>query len=583
MMLKSGIFLVLVILSVVCCHGVRSGLGFDTPMDYLDYNITYTNDTINFTPEVNFLLYQYHDGVPHSYYVPDGYWRSKHYIPEHLHPRPLFAKRSILDRTLTKYGLNLYDGSTWEIGLALEGEHEVQIAYESLILYQASSGCDNSVGGLCDLKGDGSTFLYGKNQVPGSSLKQVPMPGNGNATVSGSYFFRMISNTYITEDPLIGSYSPAFMYPKICPSCDPWNTFGVIVWDDWKPITGENVWGTMIGPIQRYYLYKNGTMPMWNSFAEAPAPVQLALSILPALMALQSDPGSLYHCPSGSDIIPPDSNEGQNVSNENNASGLAAISILLEVLKNNTINYQSSDLSPYITDLTNLQSGLINWFKQYGLAPPIPDTGFQVFYQGGHVNFTGGTYYPVPIDSYGGFAVDCQTWVTAVLGVDFVDNTLGSPGTAYNIWQQTKKYSAHYGKDGSLAGVGYTIHPLHDIWSAEWSFGAVLMTRVLSYQYSQMSCANCQQYASDLLADAQSMYDNLIKPISEGGLHAEITVPGVEKKMAGFLYCNQRYSIPWGWYANPLPSICSTSWYIFMNNDYNPFVLGGGQMAPLQF
>ena len=38
------------------------------------------------------------------------------------------------------------------------------------------------------------------------------------------------------------------------------------------------------------------------------------------MMAMQSAPGSLYHCPGGSDIYPKDGTEAENVSNENNFS-----------------------------------------------------------------------------------------------------------------------------------------------------------------------------------------------------------------------------------------------------------------------
>src|SRR5262249_8326489 len=41
------------------------------------------------------------------------------------------------------------------------------------------------------------------------------------------------------------------------------------------------------------------------------------------------------------------------------------------------------------------------------------------------------------------------------------------------------------------------------------------------------------------------------------------------------LYASQRYNIPFGWYANPIPSTTSTSWTIFLHYDYNPFQLGG--------
>jgi len=373
----------------------------------------------------------------------------------------------------------------------------------------------------------------------------------------------MISAFYDTMDPLIGQYANSFVYPVPCASCDSWNTYGVIVWDDWKPITGENVWGAIIGPLQTLYIMKNATLPMWTSYATAPTQIQLGVSIIPSLVALQSPEGSLYHCPGGSDIIPPDPDESSNVSNENDVSSLAAITMLLDVLQNNTQNWQSSDLSTYINDLSNLQSGLKSWFLKWAMAPPVNATGNRVFYQGGHVPFSGG-FNPVPIDSYGGFAVDCQTWVSAVLGVNFIDTQITTvSGTAYNIWQQTKNFSAHYASDGSIAGVGYTIDPLHEIWSAEWSWGAILMTRVLSIQYNALGLS---QYATSLQTDSETMTQNLQRRVSEGGMISD---------SGGYLYCNHRYKIPWGWYANAIPSICSTAWSIMNDHLFDPFVLGG--------
>lgn len=66
---------------------------------------------------------------------------------------------------------------------------------------------------------------------------------------------------------------------------------------------------------------REGTsMAPFATFAAAPSEVQLAISILPALKALQSPLGALYHCPKGSELFPPDPQEGTNVSNENNFS-----------------------------------------------------------------------------------------------------------------------------------------------------------------------------------------------------------------------------------------------------------------------
>jgi len=271
-----------------------------------------TNGTIHWLPEVHFLLHQF-TGMPHSYLVPDNYWRSEAYLAPGMHPVPLDSQVAIEDRVCTKFGLNLYDGATWEIGLSLQGEVELPRVYERTILYSCSTGTNTNVGGLADIKADSSLFLYGKNQTPGSALKAMPMIGNysnpnqgGGKTIPGAFYFRMISQAYITEDPLIGSYARAFVYPDPNSSGPSWNTDGVIIWNDWKPITGENVWATMIGPLQNLYITFNGSIPMFPDYKHAPAQVQLGLSVLPALMALQSPMGSLYHCPKGTQMYPPD-------------------------------------------------------------------------------------------------------------------------------------------------------------------------------------------------------------------------------------------------------------------------------------
>jgi len=262
------------------------------------------------------------------------------------------------------------------------------------------------------------------------------------------------------------------------------------------------------------------------------------------------------------DIDPPDPDEGANVSNENNISGFAAISMLMVVLQNNTINAGGSEFGTAINDLKTLQTGLVSWFTNYALAP-VNGTQARIFYQGGHVN--NGAFNPAAINEYGGFAVDCQTWVSAVLGAQFIDNTIaGSVGTAYNIWQQTKEWAGYFMEDGSIGGVGYTKDPLHKIWTAEWTFGAILMTRNLAYDYNQMGQS---QYATSLLADSNMMASNLQLSTKDGGMYDE--------ENAAFLYCNHRYKIPWGWYANPIPALCSSAWGIMNAVQFDPFILGG--------
>jgi hypothetical protein len=42
-----------------------------------------------------------------------------------------------------------------------------------------------------------------------------------------------------------------------------------------------------------------------------------------------------------------------------------------------------------------------------------------------------------------------------------------------------------------------------------------------------------------------------------------------------YVYASRRYAIPFGWYANPLPSTCATAWVIMLAAGFDPFGYGG--------
>lgn len=42
-----------------------------------------------------------------------------------------------------------------------------------------------------------------------------------------------------------------------------------------------------------------------------------------------------------------------------------------------------------------------------------------------------------------------------------------------------------------------------------------------------------------------------------------------------YLYASRRYRIPFGWYANPIPSTASTAWVILIADEYDPFGYAG--------
>jgi hypothetical protein len=555
-------------------------------------------------------------GIPRSYndILPNGdsYWSTQTYLSvgafdESGNSTQLDSMIGIQERTLTRFGLNLYDAAVWQIALSLWWLHDVSFIYENNILYTSTTGpagtTNGNPGGITNIRADSSDFLYGPNKIPGNSLKTVTYPGNVTHFPSengkpgtpikkgpGAAFYRMIGPKYTMTDPMNGPYGNAWKYPwPNYDSTTTWNTFGIIHFNDWKPITGENVWATMLGPLQSLGLATNNNLtnttcgnyfrrPLkwcdWTTFDMTPPFVQFGISILPALLALQQeDVGTLFHCPWGSKIFPPDPNEGENLSNENNFSSYASLDTLFQVLTNYTKSSSDATLTWALTSVTTLRTGLDKWFDAETILSPkgqLPN-GEQVVPQGGHYNSSG--YFPVPIDTTGGLAVDCQTWGMTVMGQPRLDKNFGSR-TAYNIWQVAKKYAGYY-KGTTLAGVGYTdlansngSIPVNTIWSAEWTFGAINMAQVLAQAYTD---AGDSAAATDFMNDANSMYNEVVKPWPQG-----LRFPD-----GSYVYANKRFFIPWGWFSNPISALCSTAWSVLQARNFDPFHWGGGNKPPL--
>jgi hypothetical protein len=281
----------------------------------------------------------------------------------------------------------------------------------------------------------------------------------------------------------------------------------------------------------------------------------------------------MYHCPEGTKMFPPDEDEATNVSNENNFSAYAAYKALQFILMN---FYKGGDsvLDQALSNVKELISGLDNWFSKYLL--PVKIVGENVISQGGHVSFDG-RYIPQGGDQ--AFAVDCQTWGLLVLGAKKFDQFYSSTTTAYNLWQTTKKLAGYYIKD-QIAGVGYTVPSYNtttnmtmknEIWSGEWTWGAIFMVLRIAQEYREMGKAD---WANDLMQDAASMVklmNTSVIPCDDGVWCAG----GLVQVDGSYLYANRRFFIPWGWYANPIGATSSTGWAVLYDFMYNPFQLGG--------
>jgi hypothetical protein len=601
----------------------RQGTG---PHDVLDMskstmNPHMANKSTPYPKNVLWLLNIFESGygIPRSYndILPNGdvYWATQTYLSvgafnEYGNPTELDSMIGIQERTLTRFGLNLYDAATWMIALSLWQLHDVAYVYEENVLYTGTTGPggtkNGGPGGLTNIRADNAGFQYGPQRVLGSDLPTIHYPGNvthfpdakkggggkaGKPTKKGpgSFFYRMIGPYYIMTDPMNGHYGNAWKFPwPNYDSTTSWNTFGEIHFNDWKPITGENVWGSMLGPIQSLGLKTDNNLTAqicgnefrypqvhcdWMKFDTIPPSIQLGMSILPALQALQDESGTLFHCPWGSKIFPPDPDEGANLSNENNFSGYASIDTFYWAVTNYSKGSSSSELKMALTAATRLRAGLKKWFKNpkiLSATGQLPNSE-QVVPQGGHLNSSG--YHPVAIDTVGGLAMDCQTWGLAVMTRPEFDGLWGH-GKAYKVWKTAVKYAGYY-KGSVLAGIGYTdlanangSVPVNDIWSAEWTFGAINMCQLVGQSYIDNGDVAMGQ---DMIADAQAMYDQVTLPWPDG-----LRFPD-----GSYVYANKRFFIPWGWFSNPISATCSTAWSVMMARNFDPFHYGGGNKPVL--
>jgi len=490
-----------------------------------------------------------------SYYVPDTYFAN---IPQDQRPHdytkpmnvPACNNMSIPPENLNAYefqteqflsstGLNLYDGAVWSIATTLLGQPDVVKTYQSDVLLahhtlqlgdiKADAACkgimadkqcsDPEETGVCG-------FCYGVDS------KTIP-------TIN-TYFFRMVSDFWSYEGTLDAR----------CPTLGKTWT-----WSDWRPVTGENAWANLLGPLQVAYLNAKGNV---NQISDDSVELTLATNIIPAIQAMViPDIGSgatpVFYAPYNTfDVY--NSNIGATVSIENNASLLAGLKALLYILKNK----QTTKYANLIPVVQNLVTGITNFLK-LAYEPSV-----NYFRQGGTYNHNTKTWdwgSGVPL-----FAVDCQTWVISVLGAPLIDSWFGS-GTTFSVWSTTKALGGYLYNtfSGRVQGVGFANNSGVNVLSGEWSLGAVNMANILIKQYADNS-----NFTTSLQRDVSDIRFSV-----ENRLTSNVNYKNGTSTTA-VNYSNIRYFIPFGWWANPIPSMASTGWAVLVDKGYNPFVLGGG-------
>jgi hypothetical protein len=329
---------------------------------------------------------------------------------------------------------------------------------------------------------------------------------------SAAFFFRIIADRYTQPDPM-GGATRHENFPNQA----------VLHHEDWKPVMGEQAWAAVLGPLHSERLLIPAGIPA-SSQAE-----ELAASLLPAFETLMSPIGAVYHVPHGTH-----GKSGYEISTENNLSLLAAVRMLHKSLSAQG-RRQAAERAAWI------MNGLQSYFRGHAF-----DRSEGIFIQGGH--YLEGRFIPASV-----FAADCQTWGIAALGPDWIDREFGE-GAARKVWQTTRRRSGTFDAWGNLEGIGFTDQ--EDVISIEWTAGAILACRMLAAHYAKTRPDWAQEFESDAVRMRLAL-DKYRVRLDDGS--------------EAYLYSNRRFFIPFGWWANPVPSLVSTAWIILLDRGYNPF------------
>jgi len=503
------------------------------------------------------------------------------------------------ERVNTHDGANIYDGATWQIAVMLghrlnrlslpqDADGYALASNQNLLLAAGHSGDSrHPVPQETRAVTNGPVFVYNRHPI---------------IDPRRAYSFRMLPRTWLAIDPFAGTPYARLVTATGLPG-NPEYQAGRVSWTDWKPITGENAWAFLIGPLQAATLHYGYGQPGGFVPFRDPA-LTNALAVLPAFAAMQSPLGAVYYAPAGTVA-----NQGEQlvdpffVAVENNISLYAGLRILRATLATTL----SRDPALSAADRTAIAEALeLSRAMLHGgtlganRTTAGPPNFFQKFawhdgefVQGGTADKPGAANRWQP--SLAPKAVDVNTWGLAALGPATIDEWFGF-GAAYRNWQQVKRWGG-YGVGTTLWGVGFSDQDGNGIGadsiyrqgvlSGEWTAGAITMVRALLDHYQAIGAGSpdhdaAGRFVADLRQDEQTMLAAMTKLRLD--TYADAGFPGTPENYGQlfklstkpYLYASKRYSIPFGWYANPIPSTCATAWMVMVANRYNPFLPGGG-------
>ncbi|ARG98555.1 hypothetical protein [Legionella micdadei] len=486
--------------------------------------------------------------------------------PQQGTEQEILQAQAQIERTDMKYGADIYDASTWQIALALAAKNGYldQDKAKTLIAnqLQAISHKEN--------RATNTMFQYGYKQ----SINDPKI----------AFTFRMITTNFQNKDPFYQTkyqdyirwdYDPEEMAEHDPQHHSPDFFKYVSTWSDWKPITGENAWAQLIGPLQAEAILNHGKVD-----SNSPA-LKNAIASLYAFSAMQAGIGAFYYAPGGSQGNQGPIPQGE-ISIENNFSVLGGLQILKQILQNSG---QTPEVIQALASIDVMLNGgtTVNGYQTIGLLSFLYNGAYDkkrgVFYTHGTAADPASTNGWVPDTSQqsGAMAVDINTWGTSALGVETIDKWYGA-GTALTIWKNVRNKGGYF-NNGQLWGVGYTLNnnagdQPEKIMSTEWTAGAINTLYSLIDYYEKRGIDT-----SELKTDLASMQEGIthlrndlyLSANFNGATPKEYYVTLPETAGQAYLYASKRFAIPFGWNANTLPSTTSNAWILMNEFKFNPF------------
>jgi hypothetical protein len=470
------------------------------------------------------------DGLPVSFFVEPSYWRRPDAQDRWIAGTPM----AFWQRLYLHHGLNLYCAACRQIALAATGREDAMRAADrhTRLLLEDRAGEAGPLRAWSDGEGD---WRYGDDRRALTSR-------DGSA-----FFFGAICGRFHLTDPHTG----ASHFPEELGGAP-------LSWNLYDPFLGENSWAALLGPLQVAWLRSRGA-------AVGPdcGEVRLALSLVPACLAMQSPVGGVYARPAAAGR-----SQERLISNETNLTLYAGLSMLRQLVGD------APRLRARMAEVDRLRQGLVRYFRRHLLGEVDGEPRFHAcgaFVDG--VFRPGATASGEPVR----FAADVHTWGMSILGVDEIDGRHGR-GTCFRLWQTVKRHAGFYaGGDpaGAPGGIGFSSgpggEPVHDVCSPEWTFGAINMCRVLAAGYAAPGPHHDAGLAARLREDEQGMLE---------GVSRFATTPPTAFPSRAFPYVNRLADTGFGWHALPVPSLCATAWAMLVENGFNPFRLGGGVDRP---